>query len=271
MILVPPRATLAIHPPAEACDVDRGDGGDSDQPMHSGTPNASPRLLASVADLTEAALAAAGGADLIDLKDPRAGALGAWPPALLGRAKAAIGYRLPVSATIGDLPMAPGALVAAAAAVAAADVDFVKVGFFAGGDHVACAGALGRVARQGARLVAVLMADQGPDLELLPILAEAGFAGAMLDTADKQAGGLRRHLDDADLAGFVRSTRGLGLLTGLAGSLTVADIAPLAALRPDYLGFRGALCEGGREAALDPQALGRVRAAMGAVRGREAA
>lgn len=217
------------------------------------------------------ALACAGGADLIDLKDPRQGSLGAWPRSRLAEAVSLVGGRLPVSATVGDLPIAEATLAAAAAATAATGVDLVKVGFFAGGNHRACARALGAVAGTGARLVAVLMADQRPDPELLPVLAEAGFAGAMLDTADKRAGGLRRHADEASLAAFVRRARGLGLLTGLAGSLTIADIAPLAALRPDYLGFRGALCAGGREAALDPRALARVRFALDAANNRAAA
>lgn len=241
-----------------------------DQSTPSGTPHA-PLLLASVADLEEVGLACAGGADLIDLKDPRQGAMGAWPRACLGEAVSVVAGRLPVSATIGDLPMVEDALVAAAEATAATGVGLVKVGFFAGGDHRACARALGAAARGGARLVAVLMADQRPDLDLLPVLAEAGFAGAMLDTADKRAGGLSRHLNGASLADFVRRARGLGLLNGLAGSLGVADVAPLAALRPDYLGFRGALCGGGREAALDPRALARVRDALDAAAGRAAA
>lgn len=223
-----------------------------------------PRLLASVADLDEARIACTGGADLVDLKEPRAGALGAWPHDRLRVAVALVSGRRPVSATVGDLPMVAGPLVAAAAAVAATGVDFVKVGFFAGGDHGACARALGAQARSGARLVAVLMADQSPDLDLLPVLADAGFAGAMLDTADKRSGGLRRHLGPATLRGFVERARGLGLLTGLAGSLGLADVATLAGLEPDYLGFRGALCRGRREAALDPAALARVRAALDA-------
>jgi uncharacterized protein (UPF0264 family) len=63
---------------------------------------------------------------------------------------------------------------------------------------------------------------------------------------------------------FVATARLNGLLTGLAGSLGLADIPPLAALGPDYLGFRGALCSGGRESALDPAALAAVRAALDA-------
>lgn len=221
-----------------------------------------PRLLASVANLEEVGIACAGGADLVDLKDPRAGALGAWPHDGLRAAVALVSGRLPVSATVGDLPMVAGSLVATVAPVAATGVDLVKVGFFAGGDHGACARALSAQSRAGVRLIAVLMADQSPDLDLLPVLADAGFVGAMLDTADKRAGGLRRHLDPATLRRFVERARGLGLLSGLAGSLGLADTAALAGLKPDYLGFRGALCQGGREAALDPAALARVRAAL---------
>jgi uncharacterized protein (UPF0264 family) len=170
--------------------------------------------------------------------------------------------RRPVSATVGDLPMRPELLLAAARATAATGVDIVKIGFFQGGDAPGCATTLAAAARQGIKLVAVLMADQEPDLALLPTLAEAGFFGAMLDTADKAGGGLRHHLPDAALGGFVARARHLGLLTGLAGSLTVPDIAPLAALQPDYLGFRGALCAGGRTGSLDPSAFARVRAAI---------
>ena len=50
---------------------------------------------------------------------------------------------------------------------------------------------------------------------------------------------------------------------GLAGSLGLADVAPLAELGPDYLGFRGALCgRGGRTAGLDAAAIAEVRAAV---------
>jgi uncharacterized protein (UPF0264 family) len=219
-------------------------------------------LLASVATLDEAGLAVGLGADIVDLKDPARGALGAWAMPDLGRAVALWGGSAVLSATTGDLPMQPVVLAGAAAAVAASGVTLVKVGFFAGGDHAACARGLAPLAGRGVRLVAVLMADQRPDLRLIEILAEAGFAGAMLDTADKRTGGLRQHLADGELARFVDGARASGLMTGLAGSLQAADIPPLLALRPDYLGFRGALCRGGRDGALDPAAFAALRAAV---------
>jgi (5-formylfuran-3-yl)methyl phosphate synthase len=94
-------------------------------------------------------------------------------------------------------------------------------------------------------------------------VAHAGLAGIMLDTADKRAGGLRRHLADDRLAGFVGQAREHGLIVGLAGALGLADIAPLDLLRPDYLGFRGALCAGGRGGPVDAGAIRAVRRALG--------
>jgi (5-formylfuran-3-yl)methyl phosphate synthase len=224
-----------------------------------------PGLLASVATPEEAALALALGADILDLKRPAAGALGAWPVAELRAAVARFGSGIPLSATIGDLPPVAALVVPAAEAVAETGVGYVKVGIFAGGggggDPRACVAALAPLAAR-ARLVAVLMADQRPDLGLLPRLAAAGFAGAMLDTAGKRDGGLRRHLPDGELARFVAAARAEGLLCGLAGSLGLGDVAPLAALGPDYLGFRGALCGGRREDAIDPESFRSVREAV---------
>ncbi len=77
--------------------------------------------------------------------------------------------------------------------MAATGVDFVKVGFFPAAEAAACAAALGRLAGR-VKLVAVLFADLEPDLGLLPALAKHGFAGAMLDTADKGKGRLLDHL-----------------------------------------------------------------------------
>jgi len=221
------------------------------------------RMLASVATLGEVEQALSFGADLIDLKDPCQGALGAWPLDAIPAAVRLVGGRMAVSATIGDLPMRPELVAEAAGRTADTGVDIVKVGFFEQGNFRSCIEALGAVARRGVRLVAVLFADRKPDLDLLPALAAAGFYGVMLDTADKQGGGLRDHLGDPDLDRFVSLGRNAGLLTGLAGSLAVRDVPLLAALEPDYLGFRGALCRGAdRTAGLDRAAFQSIREAL---------
>jgi (5-formylfuran-3-yl)methyl phosphate synthase len=214
-------------------------------------------FLASIAKREELDAVLEGGADIIDVKDPEAGALGAAAPAIVAAIIAAVAGRRQVSATVGDLPMIPAQLSQAVRRTASLGVDYVKVGIFSGGDALACIRALARVAGAGRRLVAVLFADRAPDFAILQRLADAGFAGAMLDTADKRRGRLTSHLGPASLSRFVSNSHRLGLLTGLAGSLALGDIAPLATLGADYLGFRGALCADGRTGAI---AAARVRA-----------
>jgi uncharacterized protein (UPF0264 family) len=221
-------------------------------------------FLASVATAAEAAVARDGGADIVDLKDPSQGALGALPSPVIAEAVAAIAGRRTLSATAGDLVMEPDAVLPAVRRLAGLGVDIVKVGIFPGGDLAACLRALRSETERGTRIVAVMFADRAPDFDLIPRLRDAGFAGAMLDTAGKDGGGLRTRLSEARLRAFVDAVAARGLMSGLAGSLRLDDIAPLTALRPDYLGFRGALCEGGRGSALTPARLRVVRQAIDA-------
>jgi uncharacterized protein (UPF0264 family) len=87
------------------------------------------RLLVSVRSETEALLAAQGGVDFIDLKEPREARCG--PPVASVRAivRTLRGRASPCpSATIGDLPCTTRPIVASVDAVAACGVDYVKVG-----------------------------------------------------------------------------------------------------------------------------------------------
>ncbi len=218
-------------------------------------------LLASVACYDEIDAALSGGADIIDLKDPSAGALGAWKIESIRETVGILKGRRPVSATIGDLPLQPEIIATAVRAAAETGVDIVKIGFFDGSTHT-CIAALEPVAKR-ARLVAVLFADRSPDFDLLPLLAKAGFFGVMLDTADKSKGTLCNHLDKYALAQFGALARTHGLYFGFAGSLAMTDIPPLLPLAPDFLGFRRALCgAAGRTGKLDSAAVANVKRAI---------
>jgi uncharacterized protein (UPF0264 family) len=217
-------------------------------------------FLASVRSIPEAGQALAGGADILDLKEPSAGALGAVPLTVSAAVVRLVAGRIPVSATIGDLPMEAHKLARAVTDRAATGVTFVKIGFFETARFQPCLEAIEGAPRGEARLVAVLFADRSPPVRRLDAIAAAGFSGVMLDTCDKGAGGLRFHATDGTLADFLAEARRLRLFAGLAGSLGLGDIGPLLALRPDYLGFRGALCaRGARDSVLDPGALAEVR------------
>lgn len=211
-------------------------------------------VLASVRTLDEALIATRAGADIIDLKAPERGSLGALSTAEVREIVAGLKGSRPVSATVGDLPMDAPIVAVATAAMFETGVDYVKVGFFPSGDPCAVLEALAPLSRDGCRIVAVLFADCRPALDWPARLSRAGFAGCMLDTLDKRRGTLTEVCTREFLEGFVAAVRETPMLCGLAGSLSFGEIPPLLTLEPDYLGFRGALCAGHeRTRALDEE------------------
>ena len=218
-------------------------------------------MLASVTGPEEAEIAIAGGADIIDLKEPAAGALGAQSPTRIAATVAAVAGRRPVSAVAGDPAMPPEALTDAARAAAATGVDYVKVALPEGEARAPALRALAEVAGS-TRLVGVIFADRDGDrLAALPVLSEAGFAGVMLDTADKTGGRrLLTKLGIPELSAFLRAAREHRLIVGLAGALEEPDVPRLLSLGPDLLGFRSALCSGhDRLKAIDLAAVQAIR------------
>src|SRR5215207_3500174 len=217
-------------------------------------------FLASVTGPNEAEIALAHGADIIDLKDPGKGALGAVDAATVRASAAAVAGRRPVSAVTGDLPMIPQVIADVVGKMAQTGVDYVKVGLFPDPKREGCIHALSPLASR-IKIVGVMFADRGADKALAPVMAECGFAGAMLDTALKHAGRLLDHMDITHLGDFVDAFRSCGLLSGLAGSLEAPDVPRLLLLAPDFLGFRGALCAGtDRAGPIHPRAVEVIRA-----------
>jgi uncharacterized protein (UPF0264 family) len=216
-------------------------------------------MLASVNSLEETRQALAAHVDIIDLKQPALGALGALDRAVVKNIVALVNRRRPVSATVGDLPMQPELVFDAVKMMAATGVDYIKIGFFPNGDSLATIQKLAELTADHA-LIAVLFADAQPDFSVLSALKNAGFKGVMLDTMDKKRGSLTRLMSAEALGGFVRQARTRQLLCGLAGSLRLEDIGGLLAHQPDYLGFRGALCHAhNRTRELDADAMAAIR------------
>ena len=215
------------------------------------------RLLVSVAHAADAAAALAGGADLIDAKDPTGGALAAVTPDTFAAIVAAVAGARPVTAALGNA-IDEDTVERAARDFGQAGARFVKIGFagIASGDRV---GVLAKAAVRGARagssgqcgVVAVAFADADRAVGLAPfaLVAEAARAGAeglLLDTADKSGPGLRDLMEAAALAAFVSSVREAGLFVALAGRLTAGDLPFVRDAGADIAGVRGAACDGGR-------------------------
>jgi (5-formylfuran-3-yl)methyl phosphate synthase len=223
---------------------------------------AQPAFLASVTSPTEAMMAIAGGADIIDAKNPMLGAYGALPTAVVQAIRRATPARVPVSATIGD-GTHEQVLAAARAMAIQTGCTYIKIALTQDHNTAALIRELGALNLGKTRLVGMLLADQNPDLDLIAVLAMAGFAGAMLDTADKSAGALPDVLEVVTLSQFITTTQKFGLFAGVAGSLRLSHVADLVRLKPNVIGFRGALCAGtNRTHALSGDAVRAVRRRM---------
>jgi len=206
-----------------------------------GAPPAMTKMLASVTGPDEASIALAAGADIIDLKNPNDGALGAVSIDLIRETIQLVAGRRPVSAVCGDLPMQPELIRIAAEEIADTGVGYVKIGFFPSNHAEACAAALAPLA-QRTRIVAVLFADLSPDFSLIETFKRYGFHGVMMDTANKSGGRLLDHMPPQHIPSFINRAKENALMCGLAGSLEPPDVPRLLPFAPDFLGFRGALC-----------------------------
>jgi uncharacterized protein (UPF0264 family) len=212
------------------------------------------RLLVSVVSAAEARRALAGGADIIDVKDPSEGALGAPSPHVLSEVVRVVDRAAPISVALGDLPdpAQTGAL---------AGVAYVKVGLrgAAALDRaVAMMSAVADAAGPHTAVIAATYADahtlDPPALApgRLPELVErTGIAGALVDTFVKDGRGLYGWLPEAEVGGLVARTRSAGGIFAVAGQLRLDELRRVDA---DVVGVRSAVCRrGDRAAELEPE------------------
>jgi uncharacterized protein (UPF0264 family) len=215
------------------------------------------QLLVSVANSMEARHAVEGGADLIDAKDPLAGALGAVSLDTLREIHDAVSARRVVSAALGDASD-EGLIERSAFDYGRTGVGFVKVGFAGTRDPFrverllrAAVGGVEATGLENCGVVAVAYADSGGTTSVEPtrlvdIAARVGAAGVLLDTAHKDGPGLLRLVSIGTLRSWVARSHGAGLTVALAGKLTAEDLPRIFETGADIVGVRGAACEHGR-------------------------
>jgi len=220
-------------------------------------------MLASVTSVVEADIVLNTGVDIIDLKNPHEGALGALDTNVVTEIVESVNGAVITSATVGDIESNDKCLEDYIYKMAATGVDIVKVGLFDSTPTEHFIDCIGKAAKQKINLVIVIFAENYTGNESFEPLLETGINGVMLDTKDKMSKTLRDVLRDDVLNKFVKTVKKYELLTGLAGSLRHEDINSLLLLKPDYLGFRGALCsENSRVNQIDQYKIKNIRNAI---------
>jgi hypothetical protein len=217
------------------------------------------RLLVSVLSGQEARRALDGGADIIDVKDPGEGALGAPSPRILGEVVREVAGAAPVSVALGDLPNLPHTAALAARGAAFSGADMVKLGLRGVrelDDAVALVRAVADAVGPSTAVIAAAYGDADaldpPALPpaLLPELVErAAVSGALVDTFVKDGRSLYHWLSESELSDLIARTRTAGAIFGVAGQLSRGQLRRVSA---DVVGVRSAICRGGeRSAELD--------------------
>ncbi len=229
------------------------------------------KFLVSVVNEKEARMAVKGGADIIDVKNPAEGSLGANFPWIVRNVRKAVPKKIEVSATIGDFPNLPGTAALASLGAASCGVDYVKVGLFGTKNEkeaVALASAVVRAVKtynfnnhKKTKIVIAGYADfkkiGSVNPFLLPkIASKVGADFVMIDTAIKNGSNLFGFFSLPELKKFVDQAHKKNLGAAFGGSLKKEDVKKLFLTGVDVAGFRTAVCAGGNR--LDEISMKRV-------------
>ena len=211
------------------------------------------KLLISPVNVKEATEAIAGGADIIDVKNPREGALGANFPWVIKQIREITPKNVQVSCALGDAPNLPGSVSLAALGAAMLGVDYVKVGLYGFKNSEEAVYLLRNVVEAAKgynpkiKVAATGYADARRigalnPLQIPEISHKAHADVAMLDTAVKDGKNLLSFLRHEELREFANLSHHLGLQVAFAGSLSKEDLPAICGLGTDIVGLRGAAC-----------------------------
>jgi len=229
------------------------------------------RLLVSPINIEEAKAAMAGGADILDVKNPKEGSLGANFPWVIRSVAAVSAGRLPVSAAIGDFDYKPGTASLAALGAAFSGADYIKVGLLKIENQEQAGDMLGNIVRsvkgfdEKKKLVAAAYSDHSrvgsiPPMALPEVAAECGADVVMVDTAIKDGKSTFEFITESEIGEFISAGHDFGLEVAIAGTIKFGDLELLRRAAPEIIGVRGAVCGGDRSGTIKEELVRRMKA-----------
>ena len=231
------------------------------------------RLLVSPMNLDEARAALSGGADIIDVKNPKEGSLGANFPWAIKAVAELVAGKVPVSATIGDLEFKPGTASLAALGAAMVGADYVKAGLLGAKTQDQAREMMESIVRAvkdfdpRKKVVSAAYSDyaRAGSLSpmLLPVVArDAGADLVMVDTAKKDGRSTFEFMSEEDLRSFISLGHKMGLEVAVAGTIGFDHLEMLKRLSPDIIGVRGVVCGGDRRSSIRPELVEKLKIAV---------
>jgi (5-formylfuran-3-yl)methyl phosphate synthase len=228
-----------------------------------------PKLLLSVRSAHEANLALEVGVDLIDIKEPSAGALGAASPEVIDEIVRLVNRRSPTSVACGELIQSAVEIAKRLPGSAPSPTpgglwpDYVKVG-------LSGCGSIDDWPQKWRQFLALLPprsapvaviyadwreADAPSPAEVIEQAKTVKRAAVLIDTFDKSGPGLLRLSSIDVVRALIDEVRGHRMPVAVAGQLTFDDAVAVALLDPDYVGVRGGVCRPDRNGDLDRERL----------------
>ena len=223
--------------------------------------------------MEEAQAALAGGADILDIKNPKEGSLGANFPWVIRSVADLARGKVPVSATIGDLEFKPGTSSLAALGAAFSGADYIKAGLLGVKTQDQAEEMLNAIVRAAKdydpnkKVVASGYSDCLRAGSISPMLlpaaaAKAGADVVMVDTAMKDGKPTFDFMSEQDLSDFIELGHSNGLEVALAGSIGFSHLEILRRLQPDIIGVRAIVCGGDRRDGVQKELVMEVKGAL---------
>lgn len=213
-------------------------------------------LLVSAINLQEAKEAVCGGADILDIKNPKEGSLGANFPWIIKEISEYADESKIISTTVGDVPYKPGTVSLAALGCVVSGSNYVKVGLYGPKNYDEAKEVMSAVVKsvkeydEKVTVVACGYADSYnissvASKDIPRVAKDSGCDLAMLDTYNKDGRTLTDYLSKEELSEFVEKSHAEGLKVALAGSVTQEHVDLLKQINCDIMGVRGCVCSGG--------------------------
>ena len=200
-------------------------------------------FLASVKDIDEVTVASTMDIDILDLKNINDGALGFVGIELISEVKNLLPNNT-LSVTMGnDINPNNSVNIKNLKMVIEEEINYLKIGLFDKkylSEHQAI---LGQINFKNTKPICVMFADQDFDLNNVGKLIDIGYQGIMIDTCYKNSKSIIDILSLQEIKDFLKIVKSRDIICGLSGSLKLKHISMLKELKPDFLGFRGQLCD----------------------------